>query len=89
MKSRHGIAFALVGWYLLCPPPDADKRTPLKEWINLGSYDKAKDCADDRTKQMDFWLRPKAEKLLYKRATLNELRHSVCIATDDPRLNGD
>jgi hypothetical protein len=94
MKAfRHAAALALVGWYLLAPPlgPNKEARSaaPLKEWANFGSYDTAKECTDDRANQVQFWMSDAAKNSQYKRGTLAELAHSVCIASDDPRLKGN
>ncbi len=90
MKPRHTAALALIGWYLMVPPRASDHRTfifdaPLREWSIMGSYDSAKECANDRTAQLDFWANDAAKGLPYRAATLDSLEHSVCIATDDPR----
>ena len=87
---RHAAAVALVGWYLLVPPYKADKHSldvdaSLPKWENFGSYDKAKECTDDRASQINFWY-DEGKNSQYAARTLELLRHSVCMATDDPRL---
>jgi hypothetical protein len=79
---------------LLASPFKADKHTldfdaPLSKWVNFGSYDKAKECADDRAEQLNFWTSHKTKNSLDKALTLKLLAVSVCIATDDPRLKGN
>ncbi len=55
MNPRHAAALALVGWYLMMPPPQFDPAThlpnggpnldaPLSDWRNEGSFDSAKEC---------------------------------------------
>jgi hypothetical protein len=94
MNLRHAAALALVGWYLMVPPRASDHRTfifdaPLREWSTImGSYDSAKECANDRTAQLNFWTNDAAKGLPYRAATLDSLEHPVCIASDDPRLKG-
>ena len=56
MKPRHAAALALVGWYLMLPPPalnhlgdqrflpDAEAGAPLWRWTIVGSYDTAAAC---------------------------------------------
>ncbi len=46
MKPRHAAALALVGWYLLMPPPSSkypgsvvDTTAPLSQWEVVPSYD--------------------------------------------------
>jgi hypothetical protein len=58
MNPRHAAALALVGWYLMAPPPQADPttglpngaadvRAPFKYWDNEGSFDSAKECSSN------------------------------------------
>jgi hypothetical protein len=57
MRLRHAVALALVGWYLMVPPPclDPDEPAPvcrnidagLENWRIRGSFDAAKDCRTD------------------------------------------
>ncbi len=55
MKIRHAAALALVGWYLMVPPPQTDPVNGLpngapnllarfRYWRNEGSFDTAKEC---------------------------------------------
>jgi hypothetical protein len=55
MTLRHAATLALVGWYLMTPPPHPDPVTglpngvpnlsaPFEYWQNEGSFDSAKDC---------------------------------------------
>ncbi len=55
MKPRHAAALALVGWYLMTPPPEINLAThlptgrpdlsaPFRFWQDDGSFDSAKEC---------------------------------------------
>jgi hypothetical protein len=95
-------ALALVGWYLLVPPQVGDnghhdKAVPLAQWEQMGSYNSAEDCNDDRE---SFMKRDQKEYSLSvgsnppQSASVKEAAHKValkssaalCINADDPRL---
>ncbi len=73
MNLRHGVAFALLGWYLMVPPLDRDGRllvnAPLSQWQTTWGLDSARQCAvlsdlrddakTDSTKQLDIWIAAK------------------------------
>jgi hypothetical protein len=50
MKPRHAAALALVGWYLMVPPPvlhsslPVDLGAPLSEWRLFSLHDSVADC---------------------------------------------
>src|SRR5260221_4249851 len=54
MKSSHAAVLALVGWYLIVPPPKAitdprvrkviDAKTPFVEWLAIRRFETASDC---------------------------------------------
>ena len=50
MKPRHAAALALVGWYLMVPPPvihssvPVDTDAPLSKWGIFSAHDSAADC---------------------------------------------
>jgi len=55
MKLCHAASIALVGWYLMSPPPQPDPATgfpngqpnllaPFEYWDNEGSFDSAQGC---------------------------------------------
>jgi hypothetical protein len=65
MTSRHAAAFALLGWYLMTPPPQLDPNThlpngnpdlgaPYKYWRNEGSFDSAKECKIERESDIEL-----------------------------------
>jgi hypothetical protein len=57
MNLRHAAALALMGWYLIIPPPvgmqewgvtldtRVNSKAPLSQWVQLGQYDNANECA--------------------------------------------
>jgi hypothetical protein len=64
MKSRHAVALALVGWYLMVPPPGPPRSTgastappnntaPLNQWTIRNSYDSAQACEAAKKKTLD------------------------------------
>lgn len=59
MNLRHAAALAVVGWYLMVPPPSVDPSTrlpttkpnldaPLKYWEKFQDFDSAQDCDSAR-----------------------------------------
>jgi beta-glucosidase-like glycosyl hydrolase len=72
MKSRHAVALALVGWYLLTPIPqidpathlptgDADLSVPFRYWTNWGIFDSAKKCEAEIQRQIHLNLQNDAK----------------------------
>ena len=64
MKPRHAAALALVGWYLMVPPPGPprstgantappNKNAPLNQWTTRNSYDSAQACEAAMRKDLD------------------------------------
>jgi hypothetical protein len=82
MKPRHDAALALVGWYFLSAPLNAQKNmsdpsAPLNLWTNLAAFDTAEQCERFKVATMQgvrSEIRAKAED------------NFLCIASDDPRL---
>ena len=58
MKFHHTAALALVGWYLMMPPPYWSKTNPrtslLKQWTLFGRYDNAHECFDERSSVLSW-----------------------------------
>jgi hypothetical protein len=84
MKTCHAAALALIGWYLMLPPTDGRvvyPAAPLADWINVGSYDSAKDCETALSSDIG-----KALQIKEHPAVFDDAFHGKCIATDDPRL---
>ncbi len=82
--------FLLCGWYLLTPKmqlsQDANtnftilNNAPLSQWINSGPFDSAKECSEQKAKDIAKARKNKIQSVF--KAISNE----ACIATDDPRL---
>ncbi len=64
MKLRHAAALAVVGWYLMVPPPGQPRSTgantappndnaPLNQWTIRNSYDSAQACEAAKQKDRD------------------------------------
>jgi len=102
MQLRHGAALAIVAWYLMIPPIDADNRVdagaPLPQWRKSVSFDSARECAAALQDAIDNPMTP-SEYQQAAQATLNAKMHplsksemtrrmeeSVCVSADDPRL---
>jgi hypothetical protein len=88
MKLRHAAALALLGWYLVVPPPldssGPDLHAPLSHWNQAQAFDTAAQC---ETQLVQLRKTISAER---PRAQLDEadqaMKSAKCIATDDPRL---
>jgi len=90
MKSRHAVALALVGWYLMVPPKvpytDHNGRVSIppfsREWRVLTITNTEDDCA----RNLKFAL------IHEKKVSMGEMREAVryggmCVRDDDPRSN--
>jgi hypothetical protein len=102
MKLRHSAALALVGWYLIAPPPKSrgrqaiDLHAPLGRWLIFHTYETFQDCEDDRKDLVDHAAAyvgakhidspQKNETLAMMKGETLSLAHSRCISTTDPRL---
>jgi hypothetical protein len=90
MKTRHAVALALVGWYLMVPPTGYDAHgiveakvdTPLSKWQSWGSFDSGSACDAELAQ-----IRQKSkENPVETRHHGQQVRSAVCIASDDRRL---
>ena len=96
MNPRHAAPLALIGWYLMMPPPYGSKTNPrtapLRGWTVFGHYNSAQECSDERTKmtrvQSMALLSDLAEGVSdVNRPSLSlDFKHGQCIPSDDPRL---
>jgi hypothetical protein len=80
MKPRHAVALALVGWYLMMPPPlyhHGGKETvaPLSEWKVIDKFASKGECEEARS------------KLIERMGT--SIKSANCISSDDPRLHAE
>lgn len=85
MKFYHGSALALVGWYLMMPPPSHTLRTlhttDMSRWKIQATYPSASECEQARRTSA-----PNARPNL-RNAKQQYLAHrGECVASDDPRL---
>ena len=103
MKPRYAAALALVGWYLMLPPPGTnpfttgrwfEKDAPLSTWYLEKSFDTAEDC--DRARQKKYDEASSKIKVLAESHSIQASadaqilagdKFNRCIETDDPRLN--
>jgi hypothetical protein len=92
MNPSHAAALALVGWYLMVPPFDANQ-TPLGKWHIVKVLDSAKQCQSER----DSLVFTAEQELKSNRGLAYDTKSkgteyfdataAQCIATHDPRLN--
>jgi len=91
MRPCYVAALASIGWYLMAPPIDKQQMpisTPMSGWIIFSSHDTATDCerVKDNLESAAFADAKRGKGLSWLDS---EALHSMCIATDDPRLKGD
>jgi hypothetical protein len=94
-KLRHAVSLALLGWYLMAPPPSAGwkivKEVPLSQWRVEMSFETKTGC-ERKLGQLQLWARPRAHD---RSLGTDEERHareillSACISTDNPELKGN
>ncbi len=88
MNLRHAAALALVGWYLMVPPPAClQSQTPdlyasLSKWVPVEKYPSARTCSEGLRDDRYMAQHPRPEAFASK-----NLAYGRCIASDDPRLN--
>jgi hypothetical protein len=85
MKTSHAAALALVGWYLMTPPPD-NLKAPISQWEINASYDTAEQCSLEQGVYFNTGMKQRKQKLGNLRAANEAMLRAQCIATDDPRL---
>jgi hypothetical protein len=100
MKIRHAAALALVGWYLIAPPPrtedgtDYDPKAPLSEWQKIGKFETIEECRTYPARLPEimhgFYVEhPEIGESGERRDNAVRkalLAQAQCVATDDPRL---
>jgi hypothetical protein len=93
MKPRHAAALALVGWYLMVPPTTTVDAPPFKYWRQEASFDSAHECKVGRDAYINHYERMSEkdwnewDAWFFNKYTNAE--HSLCAASDDPRLKGN
>jgi hypothetical protein len=91
MNLRHTAELALVGWYLMSPPPAGDPKygylvhAPLSEFISEGAFETLKECEAAQQVFFKTWGDPAHPD---SSQTLMAV-YTTCIASDDPRLKGN
>jgi hypothetical protein len=87
MKSCHAAALALVGWYLMVPPPGypPSGSEGIRHWQILSSFDSARECEAERA-SVKRSAADSAAKSETSEPGLQSRLFAVCIATDDPGL---
>lgn len=83
MKSHrvhHAAALAALGWYLMAPPPDAnrqpDESALLTQWTHIAAFDSAKECEDYKVELHDSIEKKSAARAQYEMSF-------ACVASDD------
>jgi hypothetical protein len=90
MNLRHAATLALVGWYLMTPPPPFNPSAPLSKWTRFGKTDYAskEECTIVREKFQAMFKDP--GNIPPERVTATIMVKAMaglqCIATDDPRF---
>src|SRR5882762_7449737 len=94
MKSRHAAALALVGWYLMLPPPmrlsdgridpdlSSDLSAPLADWFHVRSFDTAADC----TAELEVMKRRGAQFQREHPLPVLVENANRCVSSNDPRF---
>jgi hypothetical protein len=87
MKLRHSAAVALMGWYLMVPPPGSPPNggERIRHWQILASFDSARECEAQRASVK----KSAADSAAKSEAGVPGLQaglFALCIATDDPGL---
>jgi hypothetical protein len=85
VRTWHVAALALMGWYLMMPPPlsrSRDRLVPLSRWTTTSSFESKKACEAERDHFSK--LDPGAE--VAGNDPAYQVYDAECVATDDPRL---
>jgi hypothetical protein len=83
MNFSHAAVLALIGWYLLIPPPPNNDyeqlapKAPLSSWEQIDSYATLRQCRKDIERAMN------ADR---SAETIGEFGLFRCVSSDDPRL---
>jgi hypothetical protein len=101
MNLRHVAVVALVGWYLIAPPPITedtnhyDPKAPLSEWEMIGKFDTIEDCRTYPVREHEimhgFYTDPtnhlsESDERRDGAAWDHEMEHAQCVSTDETRL---
>jgi hypothetical protein len=92
MNLRHAAALALVGWYLMMPPPrtvgdhfETNFYAPLSKWTMIRRFDLQPQCEAAREA---YQQKPTGNLIIMLGATEAQAttKASRCVADDDPLL---
>jgi len=93
MKIRHVAALALMGWYLMVPPPKVDGpllvdlNAPLSKWTVYSPYETAAECTEGHVVFGETIRKNRAkEPTQQNRMQYQQVTSAQCIASNDPRL---
>ena len=91
MNPRHAAALALVGWYLMVPPPYSERARsllPLSEWSIYKTFESADACTFFREDVATGMLQdaPPDFVVQFDSSFMNIFQQAECVASDDPRL---
>jgi hypothetical protein len=90
--ERHLAAIALVGWFLMMPPPrtvgdhfETNFSAPLSKWTRLRRFDLQSQCESAREA---YRQKPTGNLVIMLGAVEAQAttKASRCVASDDPRL---
>lgn len=97
MKLHPAATLALFAWYLIIPPIEGDLSTlhanaaaPLSKWDIVDQYDSQPKCDLWRAiwNREDTWF-DITEKLNSHPPKRDAFAKSICVPTDDPRIQGN
>ena len=101
MNLRHAAALALVGWYLMVPPPipgtaRVDQSAPLSQWKVRRQFphDQGCEAAKARLREQALAAQTQNDAADPRRGERNPeqrciLCNAQCVAQDDPRLKSN
>jgi hypothetical protein len=90
MSLRHAAALALLGWYLMVPPPNSNEseQPPLSEWSIYKTYESYDACFYFRAEIASGMLQDAPPDFVarFDGSFMDIFKQAQCIASDDPRL---
>ena len=92
MTLLHAAVLALVVWYLMYPPWNAEKEIvdptlPLNRWYQVATFDSSEDCEASKFGVLEEMDERVHDLTPDKAAQQERLRHRArCVSADDPHL---
>ena len=99
LTTINGPARAGQTWFMLVPPSEpfesekerAKKQKPLNLWDNVGAYETAGACEEDKKakiRETSILMNALSDETnkAYTRKELDSLKLALCVSTDDKRL---